>query len=164
MLANTTFFRTGWAGIKRQASPFYVWCIYQCCAVSFEVFFRTITPNRGASACVGRNWLSPEIPVWSLYDLGRGYVFCPVYHTRTVLSLKTVRLWFLRGWLSKTKSISVWDLTGFCRQIVPITSTREQIRRQLKGAAAISLSYSCHCHIHSVLGSLKRCFVISIFL
>lgn len=37
---------------------------------------------------------------------------------------------FFWGWLSKTKSINIWDLTGICRQTVPTTNTGEQIRRQ----------------------------------
>lgn len=97
-----------------------------------------------------------------------GSVFCPAYHTITMLSLKTVgemgSVFCGADYARQNQLVSETSQVSVCRQIVPITSTREQIRRQLKGAAVISLSSSCHCHVHSGLGSLKRYFVVSIFL
>lgn len=54
---------------------------------------------------------------------------------------------FLRGWLSKTKSINIWFLTGFCKQIVPITKNQwancEIIKRGSHDSADMALPLCC---------------------
>ena len=54
---------------------------------------------------------------------------------------------FLRGWLSKTKSINIWFLTGFCKQIVPITRNQwancEIIKRGSHESADMALPLCC---------------------
>lgn len=70
------------------------------------------------------------------------YVFFPLYHRMPTHSLRNSQeneACFLRAWLSKTKSINIWFLTGFCKQIVAITQNQwancEIIKRGSHGPA-----------------------------
>ena len=77
-------------------------------------------------------------------------VFFPLYPTMPAHSLGNSQeneACFLRGWLSKTKSINIWFLTGFCKQIVPITKNQwancEIIKRGSHDSADMALPLCC---------------------
>ena len=78
------------------------------------------------------------------------YVFFPLYHRTPAHSLRNTQeneACFLKGWLSKTKSINIWFLTGFCKQIVPITQNQwancELIKRGSHDSTDMVLPLCC---------------------